>query len=591
MDAAPWRMPEPPQSWQWGAAQQLPAPAGTAAPGDAPQPRKLNAHAKPFAGSQGQPRQHRQHRRPPPTAAGRPPQSPPPTTVGHRQPPAERQTTVLLPLRPGMPPTEIPAVTPTVTTPWYPLGTEKTNVTLGDEIARLCALHRLTPREQRERRTAVAAIADAARHFWGPETVTSAYGSFAAGTAWEDSTVDVIVEHCRQTDQGAVCAVASSAGDVLAVLCENGGAFTQVKIKGTGVVANVTFAAGANPTPGRAVAMVRGWLSEFPCIASVYVVLRQVLSQTNNLDVGSGGMSSHCLMAMIAACCRGKGHYDAVSLLIDFCSTFGGTWDYAAASVDPATGEPKPRQHPGDILSVLDPITPGNNLAAGCTRLFAVCAQLQHCATALQRWDSDLAAGRKGYKGKTPLSSIVSHQKLYARAAMKAKAAEDGDVEPEPPRRYARAQLLALRDARSPVPETVLGLSEIYCPFAAPSPDRSVFGQAPQPDSGAVSSASWGRSSAVPWSAGPTPPQSGPSSPARTLRHVISSDSIGHECDDTPPRDRPSGHCSPAELAAISHVPALFAAAGFAPPPLAGATAEDMFGAPTLSEENSSSRC
>eukprot|EP00755_Sulcionema_specki_P021956 Sspe_Gene.75340::Locus_47079_Transcript_1_1_Confidence_1.000_Length_1289::g.75340::m.75340/K03514/PAPD5_7, TRF4; non-canonical poly(A) RNA polymerase PAPD5/7 len=313
-----------------------------------------------------------------------------------------------------------------VCTPWYPDGVEKSKVKLGLEVEGFCKLVALLPSESAARTQLCEAVEAAAKATWeGSETVV--YGSFAVGTSSGSSAVDLSVEGCGDLDEASVCS-AMSFGTVKSILCEGkDSAFAQVECKQSKVVANVSLHKGTPGTAGAVVDLLKGWLREFPAAVPAHAVLRQVLVQTSNLDVCTGGLSSHALLCMVIALCRRSerpaADMDAAALIIEFCRVFGNEFDYNTRSIDPRTGQEVAKCH-DEAISVLDPIDPTNNLATGCTRLFAIRAQLQHCFTALMRWSTDPknnAIGKRGYKGRTPLSGILSHQKLWNRAEIVSK--------------------------------------------------------------------------------------------------------------------------------------------------------------------------
>eukprot|EP00756_Hemistasia_phaeocysticola_P019864 Hpha_TRINITY_DN15687_c1_g1::TRINITY_DN15687_c1_g1_i1::g.99061::m.99061/K03514/PAPD5_7, TRF4; non-canonical poly(A) RNA polymerase PAPD5/7 len=304
-----------------------------------------------------------------------------------------------------------------VCTPWLPNGVEKSTIELGAEMLAFAKLMRLTPSERQRREQLCVSLTAAAQQQW-PSSSISTYGSFAVGLSAPFSAVDICVERCGPIRGTAeICRAFSAFGLIKSVLSESeDGGFCQVEVNG--VLANVSLHRGVGTlAAAESVNIVRSWVVGCTALAPVHCLLRQVLSQTGNLDVCSGGISSHALLAMVVAIAATRTDTeDPAGLMMDFCSVFGTTFDFAANSVS-TDGTTPPKAHPGEQLSVLDPLDSGNNLAQGCTRLFQIRVQLQHCHATLLRWEGGAAAkGRKGYKGRTPLSGIISHQKLWSRA-------------------------------------------------------------------------------------------------------------------------------------------------------------------------------
>jgi len=312
-----------------------------------------------------------------------------------------------------------------VCTPWIPEGRERSALTLSEEVERVAELVHLTALERRERADVISRVTATAAEVFGPNTTVISYGSYASGLSGASSAVDVSIGRCGVLTKSAVEKVGSSVGKVLSLLAEG---FAQVEAP-SGLLVNLTFSAGDDVTgAAQSAATVASWLEQCPAVAQVHAVLRQVLSQTGNLDVSTGGISAYCLLSMIMACARRRTYSDCGALLAECCRLFGENFSFQTEAVDPRSAEACSRPPSSDALWVCDPVTDGNNLAAGCTRLFAIKALLQHCASALTRWEAT-AGRRKGYKGKTPLSSILSHQALRSRVEMVQKAKELLDEE------------------------------------------------------------------------------------------------------------------------------------------------------------------
>eukprot|EP01065_Artemidia_motanka_P010495 TRINITY_DN15570_c0_g2_i1.p1 TRINITY_DN15570_c0_g2~~TRINITY_DN15570_c0_g2_i1.p1 ORF type:complete len:667 (+),score=61.03 TRINITY_DN15570_c0_g2_i1:286-2286(+) len=315
-----------------------------------------------------------------------------------------------------------------VCTPWYPDGVQKATVQIGDEICAFAALMQLTGPEMDARDRLCETVQSAARRQWPCCTATT-YGSYAAGTSSPSSAVDMCIEHCGNIYSSEMYSAFAAVGNIRSMLSdtvETG--FCQIDADGT--VANVSLHSAASPSPpSRSVSMVRSWISDLSATATVHALLRQVLSQTCNLDVCSGGLSSHALFVMVVSAAKRTNGNDNAALMIEFCRLFGSDFDFSNFSVCVSTPLQVPKVHADDPISVLDPLDESNNLAAGVTRLFQIRAQLQHCLAVLRRWGADIVgcegpkvSKKQGYKGRTPLSGIISHQKLWARAEAVASA-------------------------------------------------------------------------------------------------------------------------------------------------------------------------
>eukprot|EP01061_Rhynchopus_euleeides_P009843 TRINITY_DN19157_c0_g1_i1.p1 TRINITY_DN19157_c0_g1~~TRINITY_DN19157_c0_g1_i1.p1 ORF type:complete len:380 (+),score=175.63 TRINITY_DN19157_c0_g1_i1:150-1142(+) len=266
------------------------------------------------------------------------------------------------------------------------------------------------------------------------------------------SAVDVCIDACGRNaiTDSSVHHVASAAGCTVrgaVTLMDDpeGGknAFVQLQHDITGALLNVTLHQTPYEMATKANAVVRTWGERFPSVVAAHAVLRQVLHQTGNLDVCKGGLSSYALLAMLVALCVELG--DRIPqvkttpgvLLVHACRVFGTTCSFDTTVVCTQKGFiAKPQgAADGEKVFVRDPLNAENNLAANCSRLFAIRAQLAHCSKALQRWEVDMPAdevlaggAKKGYKGRTPLSGIISHQKLWSRATEREEAEDDAHM-------------------------------------------------------------------------------------------------------------------------------------------------------------------
>ena len=328
-----------------------------------------------------------------------------------------------------------------VCTPWYPEGVSKHDVRLAEELLCFAEFVLLTPSEVAQRSRAI----DALRHtdvFSGCRVTP--YGSFISGTITSASAVDVCVDMCGKDaiTQESIATFVAKAGltlkGVVSVVDDPAGGqngFAQVHSEAAAALLNITFYQSRSDVAGDANTAVREWLRRFPSLPQAHSVLRQVLHQTGNLDVCRGGLSSYALLVMLAALCTEiSAKVPAVAhcpsaLLLQACRVYGGGFAFDTTSICANRGfVTKPQSE--EKVFVCDPLNAGNNVAANCTRLFAIKAQLAHCAKALQRWEVDVPVeethgAKKGYKGRTPLSGIISHQKLWGRATEREEAAAE----------------------------------------------------------------------------------------------------------------------------------------------------------------------
>ena len=301
-----------------------------------------------------------------------------------------------------------------VCTPWYPEGISKSEVGLESEIDVFSKFVTLT-RSELDRRGALVDRLRAAT-----TAKVESYGSHAYGTMTGSSAVDICVSEMgfgtdlRQAIEQLLSASEFPSSQSLMTPSPDMG-FAQVDFGEFN--ANITFYRGACREPTLSADYINNCVSgsHNNSIIKVHSILRQVLSQTGNLDVATGGLSSYALLIMIIAVSRGSSNTQPVKLLIEVCRYYGLECDFASSKISGAGFEQREPQHGyHQHVFVADPAT-GVNVAQDCGRLFTIRTQFQHCFQALQRWH-EAPSSKKGYKGRTPLSGIISHQKLWARS-------------------------------------------------------------------------------------------------------------------------------------------------------------------------------
>ena len=298
----------------------------------------------------------------------------------------------------------------TVTTPWYPEGIEKKELRLENEVKAFGDFLQLSVEEDITRKHVIEMVREKASEVYNNGCTFTIFGSYGAGTCCPDSNVNIALENCGKLNKNQLIQL-GSIGEITSLFCNNyKNALLNLTIDG--VIVSINLASTYTGEPKTTVDATKRWVNEFPQAIYTHRVLRQVLLQTNNLgDVSTGAINSYSLLCMVVALCR---DYPTVTkpsdLLITFAKVYGKEFDFSKYSIDPENGLSTPTRHPEDVMSILEPL--GTNAGAGCSRLYFIKAQLQHCCAALTRWETP---GKRGYSGRSPLSSILSHQRLWAR--------------------------------------------------------------------------------------------------------------------------------------------------------------------------------
>eukprot|EP01062_Namystynia_karyoxenos_P074235 TRINITY_DN7109_c0_g1_i1.p1 TRINITY_DN7109_c0_g1~~TRINITY_DN7109_c0_g1_i1.p1 ORF type:complete len:673 (+),score=201.46 TRINITY_DN7109_c0_g1_i1:73-2091(+) len=363
-----------------------------------------------------------------------------------------------------------------VITPWFPGGIVRRLVTLEDEVNAFAHFAILTPGEEAERQSVRQHVQAVVRRVW-PQATVRLSGSAAYGLCVNTAEFDCVVDGCGDLcELGAVSDAASACGMAPArgSLAPGGLAATlDLAVLDQGLTVCVHFESEAKSggseellrrwSPGgdqrRHVAIAKGWLAAYPAARSVTAVLRYLL-ETARLGGRRGGLSTLALLAMVVhsarRCCD---PHNAEQLL--WCTLTRLTqvdFSQVVISADTADNVPRcglPEPVAAAEVVVVDPLAPpaeGGNLAASCTQLRGIVSQLEYVMRALMRWDHNAsqAAARRGFRGRTPLSAVISHTPLWPRTRVHYETAyHDGEDE-----RWARPWDLAdrrgAREARPP---------------------------------------------------------------------------------------------------------------------------------------------
>eukprot|EP01060_Flectonema_neradi_P015319 TRINITY_DN2196_c1_g1_i1.p1 TRINITY_DN2196_c1_g1~~TRINITY_DN2196_c1_g1_i1.p1 ORF type:complete len:485 (+),score=71.97 TRINITY_DN2196_c1_g1_i1:75-1457(+) len=311
-----------------------------------------------------------------------------------------------------------------VCTPWLPEGCRKYDISLSDEIRIFSKFVSISERERSVRNMVIQDLEKWLSTVF-PTAVTNLYGSFAYGTCTPASALDLSCEHCVNICATLPRSVATLSQEykVLNMVCQGSEGFLQVENVRENVKVNMVFSEVENTRVKKFTEKIHSWLKEFPNAVPVHSVLRHVLSQVRCGDVRTGGLSSCALLVMIIRICRVCDATDPAEILHSFLLDYGCEFSFEKHAV---CGSKRSAclKHSADPIVIIDPTDQTNNLSENSTSqmLLQVRSQFLYCQMGLQKW-SPSQAGRKGYKGRTPLSSIISHQSLWVRVdALKAAA-------------------------------------------------------------------------------------------------------------------------------------------------------------------------
>eukprot|EP01059_Diplonema_ambulator_P002241 TRINITY_DN1189_c0_g1_i1.p1 TRINITY_DN1189_c0_g1~~TRINITY_DN1189_c0_g1_i1.p1 ORF type:complete len:376 (+),score=59.49 TRINITY_DN1189_c0_g1_i1:128-1255(+) len=318
-----------------------------------------------------------------------------------------------------------------VHTPWYPEGVGCDMVNLDSEVADFFKFMTLTPHEistKMELRTSLQSVISTIL----PNATVKLIGSFAYGTMLPTSTPDFVLE-ATPPDQ---------IPHILDALTDRGFTPTKESQSPETTTLHLVFPDGrarliidTRPvSPLRRIAtIVNKWLGEYPEAKPIICLLRHVLGQCKYVGC-EGGLTGYLITLLVIPCCRDvRLESDKQGLpvspgavLLRVLTRLGKSFDPTTMAVDPASPSFVPKPHP-DPLSILDPLDPTINTARTCTNFVHVRIQISYILSALEGWRTKLAS-KKNYKGRTPLSSIMSHIPLWPRQKELQNRAKERDT-------------------------------------------------------------------------------------------------------------------------------------------------------------------
>eukprot|EP01063_Lacrimia_lanifica_P027722 TRINITY_DN3932_c0_g1_i2.p1 TRINITY_DN3932_c0_g1~~TRINITY_DN3932_c0_g1_i2.p1 ORF type:complete len:447 (+),score=171.18 TRINITY_DN3932_c0_g1_i2:44-1342(+) len=308
-----------------------------------------------------------------------------------------------------------------VTTPWYPNGTLKDNISLGGEVNQLGKLLKLTPGEVSIRKGCRSTLQELIREVW-PGVTVKVYGSFSYGLSLPTSPLDLVCEGCADVDKNIDAFVDKVHSIGFRVDGKYGSSSEGfVLIKAGDLTANLALCAGKS-IARKSVTTMRSLIEKYPFASPAFGVIRLLLQQARCNDALTGGLSSYATLIMIFHTCITAAPKDSGQLLVAFFRQFGGTTEAVAC----ATEARSTREAKKNELFVEDPLNPDNNLAAGCKRLPQIRSVFNTASMTLEKW---LSPKWTGYRGRTPLSSILGYGDLWDRASSHEPFMQENDAE------------------------------------------------------------------------------------------------------------------------------------------------------------------
>ena len=169
--------------------------------------------------------------------------------------------------------------------------------------------------------------------------------------------------------------------------------------------------------------VINDYLKKYPVAKDVFVTVWLVLSQSRCNIQETGGISAYATMLMILYCCTITANAShAGQVLVDFFAFYGAglTGTVALCSSDDdsteevtsgSSSEEGSEIETGNGFRIIDPTT-RRNLIPHLVRGRQISAVFRHCSDTIAKWSGSYY---NGYRGRTPLSSILAYDTLWNR--------------------------------------------------------------------------------------------------------------------------------------------------------------------------------
>eukprot|EP01060_Flectonema_neradi_P004312 TRINITY_DN12794_c0_g1_i2.p1 TRINITY_DN12794_c0_g1~~TRINITY_DN12794_c0_g1_i2.p1 ORF type:complete len:397 (+),score=68.81 TRINITY_DN12794_c0_g1_i2:698-1888(+) len=171
--------------------------------------------------------------------------------------------------------------------------------------------------------------------------------------------------------------------------------------------------------------VLNDYLKKYPSARDVFVAVWLVLSQSRCNIQETGGISPYATMIMVLYCCTITANASEPSqVLVDFFAFYGaglmGTVSLSTGNDDEASieeaisgssSEEGSDVENGNLFRVIDPVT-RKNIVPNLIRGRQISSVFKHCSDTIAKWSGSYY---NGYRGRTPLSSILAYDKLWDR--------------------------------------------------------------------------------------------------------------------------------------------------------------------------------
>jgi len=309
-------------------------------------------------------------------------------------------------------------------TAWAPEPQAKETIKLGPEMRQLYNLVTRTSTEMAAAEGARFTLQSILFNVWQDTTVKMC-GSEVFRLGLPGAPLQVVAEHCGDVQQ-SICAMQERG-----LIVQPGSHSARVTV--SGVEVDLTFEEGSSVARLRSRALKK-LVEKFPDAPIIACVINTRLGQSR-YDGPNQGFSVDATLAMVLHLCQRRqrdqeeqeqqpqptddelepGRTLATQLLSFF--EYYEKFDFKKFSVvaDSPDPVPRPDAHSEAQVSVLCPVS-GENMAHACVKLMRIQVMYQHCHQALAKYDGVPVGQKRGYKGRTPLATIVSIEPLWPRA-------------------------------------------------------------------------------------------------------------------------------------------------------------------------------
>eukprot|EP01012_Entosiphon_sulcatum_P009387 TRINITY_DN1525_c0_g1_i1.p1 TRINITY_DN1525_c0_g1~~TRINITY_DN1525_c0_g1_i1.p1 ORF type:complete len:382 (-),score=51.79 TRINITY_DN1525_c0_g1_i1:49-1167(-) len=282
--------------------------------------------------------------------------------------------------------------------PWKRQGGQTGKDVLSQEIIDFVRYVDLTISQRKQRVAVVREVRTIVAQIW-PSAAVEIFGSWQSGLCLSSSDIDLNVTNDIDTTQvPKLCEALEACGFTTRYLANAKVPVVKFENVSQGITGDIGF---NMPYAAQSAELVKQLLRTYPAAKPLIIVLKALLRAANLNNVYLGGLSSYSITLMVVSFLqmhpyyKSKQHrdrYQLFDLLIDFSAFYGKDFNYHTTAISVLDGGKYVPKVPDwldtdkpYLLSVIDPLDAGNDVARGSFAIGKVKTLLYSTYVRLQR--------------------------------------------------------------------------------------------------------------------------------------------------------------------------------------------------------------